>query len=92
MYMTSITHSMRLGRDAASLLPHPGNDPIPPHMRKAFIHLEFNEADWDLFQSIYKDEDEATAALQVLLDAPPEIQILAVQLIELIEEVKNHAG
>ena len=32
------------------------------------------------------DEDEAMAAVRVLMEAPPEIQILAVQLINLIEE------
>jgi len=43
-----------------------------------------------LFQRIYEDIDEAAAAIQVLLDAPPEIQILATQLIGLIEEEEDH--
>ncbi len=60
---------------------------IPPHERKAFIHIDFGEDDLTLFKRIYGDEDEAAAAIRVLMDAPPEIQILAAQLISLIEEV-----
>nr|WP_147346470.1 hypothetical protein [Ruminococcus bromii] len=60
---------------------------IPPHERKALIHIDFSDDDMTLFKRIYCDEDEAAAAIQVLLDAPPEIQILAAQLISFIEEV-----
>jgi hypothetical protein len=60
---------------------------IPPHERKALIHIDFSDDDMTLFKHIYGDEDEAAAAVQVLMDAPPEIQILAAQLISLIEEV-----
>lgn len=60
---------------------------IPPHERKALIHIDFSDNDMMLFKHIYGDEDEAAAAVQVLMEAPPEIQILAAQLISLIEEV-----
>lgn len=60
---------------------------IPPHERKSLIHIDFSDDDMTLFKHIYGDEDEAAAAVQVLMDAPPEIQILAAQLISLIEEV-----
>lgn len=60
---------------------------IPPHERKALIHIDFSDDDMTLFKHIYGDEDEAAAAVQVLMDAPSEIQILAAQLISLIEEV-----
>ena len=60
---------------------------IPPHERKALIHIDFSDNDMTLFKCIYCDEDEAAAAIQVLMDAPPEIQILAAQLISFIEEV-----
>lgn len=60
---------------------------IPPHEKKTLIHIEFSEEDIPLFKRIYGDEDEAAAAVHVLMDAPPEIQILAVQLISLIKEV-----
>ena len=61
--------------------------PIPPHERKALIHIDFSDDDMTLFKRIYGDEDEASAAVQVLMDAPPEIQILAAQLISLVKEV-----
>ena len=60
---------------------------IHPHERKALINIEFEESDIQLFKCIYDNEDDMLAAVQVLMDAPPEIQILAVQLISLIKEV-----
>ena len=60
---------------------------IPHHERKSLIHIDFSKDDMMLFKRIYGDEDEAAAAVQVLMDAPPEIQILAAQLISLIKGV-----
>lgn len=61
--------------------------PIPPHERRNMMKIEFSEEDLNLFNTIYGDEDEAMAAVHVIMDAPPEIQILAIQLINYIEEV-----
>ena len=63
---------------------NPGRHMLP-HERKALINLEFEEEDMQLFH--YENEDDMIAAVQVLRDAPPEIQILAVQLIDMIKEV-----
>jgi len=60
---------------------------IPPHERRNMMKIEFSEEDLNLFNTIYGDEDEAMAAVRVIMDAPPEIQILAIQLINYIEEV-----
>ena len=60
---------------------------IPPHKRKTLMRIEFGDDELRLFNSIYGDEDEAAAAVQVLLEAPPEIQILAIQLINHIKVV-----
>lgn len=60
---------------------------IPPHERKALMHVEFNEADWTLLREVFGDEDTALAAAEIIREAPPEIQILAVQLMNIIEEV-----
>lgn len=90
MNMASIAHPFGSKEGPAPIPPHLNGTHIPPHMRKAFIRAEFSEADWKLFQRIYEDTDEAAAAIQVLLDAPPEIQILATQLIGLIEEEEDH--
>lgn len=61
--------------------------PIPPHARKALMRLEYTEADWNLLLDVFEDEDTAMAALNIIQDAPLEIQILAVQLMNLIQEV-----
>lgn len=60
---------------------------IPPHERKAMLHIEFDENDWTLLKKVFGDEDTAAAAVDIIRDAPPEIQILAVQLINIIKEV-----
>lgn len=90
MNMTPIVRPFGLKEEPVSISSHLSKVHIPPHMRKAFIHVEFSEADWELFQRIYENADEAAAAIQVLLNAPPEIQILAMQLIELIKEGESY--
>lgn len=65
----------------------PARHNIPPHERKAMLHIEFDENDWTLLKEVFGDEDTASAAVEIIKDAPPEIQILAVQLINIIKEV-----
>lgn len=60
---------------------------IPPHERRAMLHIEFDENDWAILKEVFGDEDTAAAAVDIIRDAPPEIQILAVQLINIIKEV-----
>ena len=60
---------------------------IPPHERKAMVNIEIDEKDWLLLKEVFDDEDTATAAIEVITDSPPEIQILAIQLISIIKEV-----
>lgn len=60
---------------------------IPPHERKATLCVEYDEQDWSLMRAIFGDEDTAAAAAAIIREAPPEIQILAVQLINVIKEV-----
>lgn len=60
---------------------------IPPHERKAMMHIEFDDNDWMLLKEVFGDEDSAVAAVDIIRNAPPEIQILAVQLINIIKEV-----
>ena len=90
MNMTPIVHPFGPKEEPAPIPSHLNRAHIPPHMHKAFIRVEFSETDWELFQRIYEDADEAAAAIHVLLNAPPEIQILATQLIKLIEEEESH--
>lgn len=60
---------------------------IPPHERKALMHIEFDDTDWALLKEVFGDEDTSLAAAEIIREAPPEIQILAIQLINIIEEV-----
>ena len=66
---------------------HPGPARhIPPHERSAWVYVEFDEQDRKLMTDIYGDEDTADAALEILLAAPAEIQILAAQIIMVTKE------
>lgn len=57
--------------------------PIPPHERRSMMHIEFGEDDLTLLNTIFDDPDTAQAAAYIIQDAPPEIQILAVQLMKI---------
>lgn len=59
--------------------------PVLPHERKALMNIEFEESDWVLLNKIFDDEDTAMAAAEIIKEAPPEIQILAIQLLNIIE-------
>lgn len=60
---------------------------MPPHERKSLMHVEFDEGDWCLLKEVFGDEDTAVAAAEIIMEAPPEIQILVIQLMNIIEEV-----
>lgn len=61
--------------------------PRPPHERKSLLHVEFDDSDLALLVKVYGDEDTAFANKQVILAAPPEIQICIMQLMNMIKEV-----
>lgn len=60
--------------------------PLPPNERKTFMRIEFDEADWKLLKEVFGDEDTAIAAAEIIKKAPPEIQILTIQIMDIIEE------
>ncbi len=64
----------------------PHERPIPPHERRKMLQIELDEKDITKLEKVFGDEDTAFAAEQVILEAPPEIQILALQLLDLIKE------
>ena len=61
---------------------------IPPHERKALIHIDFSDDDMMLFKHIYGDEDEAAAAATGIDGrSAGAFRFLSAQLFRLIEEV-----
>ena len=65
---------------------HGPGHPLPPHERKGMVAIRFDEKDWEIFKEVFGGEDEAGAAMGIIHAAPPEIQILAAQLISQIEK------
>lgn len=66
---------------------HEKKHPIPPHKRRGVIGIEFEEHDLEVLKEVFGDEDTAATAVDIIQNSPPEIQILAVQIIKMIEEV-----
>ncbi len=63
---------------------HPGfGRHMPPHMRNHMIHLNFDDAAFDVLKCAIGDEDTAQAAAWIIQNAPPEIQVCAAQLLML---------
>ena len=58
---------------------------IPPHAHRALLRAEFDAQSWALWEQVFGDDDTVGAAAEILRNAPPEIQILAVQLIALAQ-------
>lgn len=57
--------------------------PIPPHERKDMVFVEFDEDCENLFKDITGSEEEAEVAMEILHCAPPELQVIAVQLLKM---------
>lgn len=65
----------------------PPAPPIPPHERRSMLRFECDEQDMSLLCGVFGDDDTASAAVEIIQYAPPEIQILFIQLINAIKEV-----
>lgn len=67
----------------------PAHRGAPPHHpnHRGILRLEFSKQDKRIFEEVFGNPDEAAAALDIISNAPPEIQILAVQILKMIEEV-----
>lgn len=66
-------------------MPHElhGHRPIPPHERRAMVNFELGENDFSFLNTVFGDPDTAQAAAYIIQDAPPEIQLLAYQLMKM---------
>ena len=62
---------------------------VPPHVRKEFVRVEYEDEDEGIFMKVFKDEDSAKSNMAILMaeHVPPEIKIMAAQLLEIIKEV-----
>ena len=60
--------------------------PALPHMRRHMLHIVFESKDIAVFQEVFGDMDTAEAAMDILCGAPPEIQILALQILHMMEK------
>lgn len=81
-----IQHDLRHGPEPVHPPIHRG---LPPHHpnHRGILRLDFSEQDQRIFEEVFGNPDEAAAALDIISNAPPEIQILAVQVLKMIEEV-----
>ncbi|MBR4320561.1 MAG: hypothetical protein IKI37_03440 [Oscillospiraceae bacterium] len=71
-------------------VPHPPAPPLPPHERHGLLRITFDEIDWKVLKDVFGNEDNAQAAAEIIRNAPPEIQIVILQAMNMIEEVKYH--
>lgn len=71
---------------AAQRYPRPPAPLAPPHMRGQMLSIAFEDKDVAVFREVFGDEDTAAAAMDILCAAPPEIQILALQILHIIEK------
>ena len=62
--------------------------PVPPHLRTRF-YPEFDEKDREIFMRVFGDEDSADATVQVIRNAPPEIAVLTLQIMEMIRRAEG---
>lgn len=60
--------------------------PLPPHERKRMLAIQFDEKDWEVFNSVFGNKDTASAAVDIVYRAPSEIQILVAQILKMIEK------
>ena len=67
-------------------MPHRLEPPVPHHEHKGMITLQLDDSDWQVFKDVFGDEDTAAAAVEIVHGAPPEIQILVAQVLDMIEK------
>jgi hypothetical protein len=74
------------GEEAVHRGPH---GDVPPHIRKEFVSIEYEEDDEDAFIKVFKDVDSARSNMAILMaeHVPPEVKIVAAQLLDIVKEV-----
>ncbi len=69
------------------VLPPIHRHPLPPHLREQMLLIDFDEDDLRIFTKVYGNEEAALAAMNIIMDAPPEMKILAIQTLTQIKEI-----
>ena len=61
---------------------HGYRHPIPPHERRDMIYVEFDQQGEEVLGEMFGSEEEADIAINILHCAPPETQLLVLQLLK----------
>lgn len=73
---------------AHGLHPHPMH-PAHPHERRAMLRFSLDEKDREVLLAVFGDEDSAASAESIIYDAPPEVQILAIQALSMAAQTMH---
>lgn len=57
--------------------------PAHPHERRAALRFSLEEKDREVLLAVFGDEDSAASAESIIYDAPPEVQVLAIQALSM---------
>lgn len=57
--------------------------PAHPHERRAMLRFSLDEKDREVLLAVFGDEDSVASAESIIYDAPPEVQVLAIQALNM---------
>lgn len=75
-----------------AMRPHMHHHPLPPHERRDEFPIVLDEKDEEVLKLVFHDDDTVSAAKEIIRNAPPEIKVLTIQIMKLIEETSKHEG
>lgn len=73
---------------AHGLHPHPMH-PAHPYERRAMLRFSLDEKDREVLLAVFDDEDSAASAESIIYDAPSEVQILAIQALNVAAQTMH---
>ncbi len=69
--------------------PVPPNHAFPPHIVPNEGNIVFEDSDMNVLRSIFRDEDTAIAAYQIMMQSPPEIKLIFAMQLRIWEKVNG---
>ena len=63
--------------------------PAPPHEPRAMLRFALDEKDREVLLAVFGDQDSAISAESIIYDAPPEVQILAIQALSMAAQTMH---